>query len=154
MRLLLLVLSMLPPISANQNRSPAGVLNNGVLTIAIDAREGTWHPDSDKMPGIAAYAFGEAGKTLQIPGPLIRVPAGTKVRRRLTNHIDGKTLRSLLGAKAPSACWLTVMTARARSGTSKRDCPWRCFAKPVNSVLVCRMRGAPLAPGRLIVRAR
>ena len=62
MRLFLLLLSMLPPISSNENRIPAGVLNNGVLTIAIDAREGTWYPDSDTMPGIPAYAFGEAGK--------------------------------------------------------------------------------------------
>jgi FtsP/CotA-like multicopper oxidase with cupredoxin domain len=91
--LFLFVLSLLPPIVANQNRTPAGVLNSGVLTIAIEAREGTWYPDSDQMPGIATYAFGEIGKPLQIPGPLIRVPAGTTVRMRVTNHIDGKTLR-------------------------------------------------------------
>lgn len=77
MRLFLLMLSMLPPISAIKPE-PDSALNNGVLTIAIEAREGAWYPDSDKMPGIAKYAFGETGKPLQIPGPLIRGPAGTR----------------------------------------------------------------------------
>ena len=37
-------------------------------------------------------AFGEAGKPLRIPAPLIRVPAGTLVTIRLRNALCGETL--------------------------------------------------------------
>jgi FtsP/CotA-like multicopper oxidase with cupredoxin domain len=82
-----------PPqsIIANQNRTPAGVLRNGVLSVALEARTGMWHPQADDGGGLEVQAFGEPGKPLQIPGPLIRVRAGTKVSFKLHNTLT-KTL--------------------------------------------------------------
>lgn len=79
-------------ITINDNRASAGTLNQGVLTIRLDAREGEWHPDRDSDPGVTVLAFGEAGKSLQIPGPLIRVTEGTEVHAIIRNSIGNETL--------------------------------------------------------------
>src|SRR5262245_48326123 len=79
-------------ITTNDNRIAAGTLQNGVLTIRLEARAGQWHPDGDSDPGIELPAFGEAGKPLQIPGPLIRVPKGTEIHAFIRNSLPDSTL--------------------------------------------------------------
>ena len=79
-------------IAVNDNRAPAGVLERGVLTIHLEAREGEWHPDRDDEPGLVVRAFGEKGKRLQVPGPLIRVPEGTEVHAFVGNALARGTL--------------------------------------------------------------
>ncbi|HEU4722150.1 MAG TPA: multicopper oxidase domain-containing protein [Gemmatimonadaceae bacterium] len=76
----------------NDNRTPAGTLRDGVLTLRIEARLASWHPDGDDAPGAIVPAFAEAGGPARIPGPLIRVPAGTEVVVVLRNRLDGATL--------------------------------------------------------------
>src|SRR5258706_10070586 len=81
----------LSPIAANDNRTPAGDLRGNVLTLQLEMRKGNWHPEREDGEAIPVYAFGEAGKTLQIPGPTIRVPQGTTI---------DISLRSALGVPA------------------------------------------------------
>jgi FtsP/CotA-like multicopper oxidase with cupredoxin domain len=69
----------------NDNRSRAGTLRNGVLSIDLDVREVEWHPDADDAPGIRVLAFAERGKRGSVPGPLIRVPEGTVIRASVRN---------------------------------------------------------------------
>lgn len=69
----------LPTIAANDNRSPAGELRNGVLTISLELGEGQWYPESAEGEALTVYAIGEGGRSLQNPGPLIRVPQGTEI---------------------------------------------------------------------------
>jgi FtsP/CotA-like multicopper oxidase with cupredoxin domain len=71
----------------NDNRTPAGVLTGGVLTLRMVAREGIHYPDGPDAPGFPVFAFGEDGKPLQAPGPLIRVPAGTELRISVRNAL-------------------------------------------------------------------
>ena len=75
-------------IGANDNRHPAGRLEHGVLTLALEIRAGLLQPEEDGGPGIPALAFAEAGGPLQAPGPLIRVPQGTEIRVSLRNRAD------------------------------------------------------------------
>lgn len=78
----------LAPIVANDNRAPAGKLEAGVLTLNLELREGLWRPDAASSDGglnVETYAFAEAGKQLQTPGPLIRVPQDTDVHITLHN---------------------------------------------------------------------
>jgi FtsP/CotA-like multicopper oxidase with cupredoxin domain len=77
----------LTPIVANQNHVPAGVLRDGVLSIGLEIAKGEWHPEADDGVALAVYAFGEAGRPLQNPGPLIRVPQGTEIRAALHNTL-------------------------------------------------------------------
>lgn len=72
----------------NDNRVPSGVLRGGVLTLQLEARLASWHPDGDSAPGAVVPAFAEVGGAVRIPGPLIRVPAGTIVQLTLHNRLD------------------------------------------------------------------
>ena len=75
-------------IAPNDNRRTAGTLANGVLTIALEAREGAWYPEGEKGRALSVAAFAEAGKPLSTPGPLIRVTAGTTVRATIRNRLE------------------------------------------------------------------
>jgi len=77
-------------IIANQNRGPAGRLENGVLTLHLEIRTGTWHVEAEDGPPLFVQAFGEAGALPQIPGPLLRVPAGTTINVTVTNKLTNK----------------------------------------------------------------
>ena len=48
------------PILANQNRTPAGKLENGVLTLKLELINGAWHPEADDGPQVTVAAFAEA----------------------------------------------------------------------------------------------
>src|SRR5260370_42389207 len=67
-------------VAPNDNRAPAGRLRNGVLTLQLDAALGTWSPEGEHGPRIVIAAFGERGRPVQIPGPLIRGAAGPRRR--------------------------------------------------------------------------
>jgi FtsP/CotA-like multicopper oxidase with cupredoxin domain len=75
-------------IAINDNRIASGTLQSGVLTVRLVAGTGEWRPDRDTDQGIIVRAFGEEGKALQIPGPLIRIRAGTAVHAFVRNALD------------------------------------------------------------------
>jgi manganese oxidase len=89
----------------NDNRTPAGTLRGGVLTLDLEVREVDWRPERDDQPGIAVRAFAERGKRASIPGPLIRVPEGTTIVARVTNPLSIGTLvvRGLSTRGSPGA---------------------------------------------------
>jgi FtsP/CotA-like multicopper oxidase with cupredoxin domain len=97
-----------PRVAVNDNRTPAGTLRNGVLTLRLEVREGEWHPDRDTDPGLVVHAFAEAGKPPAIPGPLIRVPEGTEIHATLHN------------ALGDSAVYLHGFSARGASDSIAR----------------------------------
>jgi FtsP/CotA-like multicopper oxidase with cupredoxin domain len=77
----------LPSISANDNRTTAGALRDGVLTVQLEIRKGNWHPEREDGETFPVYAFGETGKALQDPGPAIRVFQGTTIDITLHNQL-------------------------------------------------------------------
>lgn len=74
-------------IVANDNRLPSGDLRDGVLTLRLELRRGVWHPEGEDGEAIPVYAFGEYGKPLQVPGPLIRVSQGTVIDLSVENTL-------------------------------------------------------------------
>ena len=80
--------AVLPVIEPNDNRQPAGARSGKVLTVQLEARTGLWYPEGPTGRGLEVAAFGEPGKPLQNPGPLIRVPVGTDVRISLRNSLE------------------------------------------------------------------
>lgn len=77
-------------ILANQNRTPAGKLENGVLNVALEIRSGTWHAETEDGPPLFVQAFAEAGHAAQIPGPLLRMPEGTTLHVTVANTLKIK----------------------------------------------------------------
>lgn len=98
-------------IHTHANRTPAGKLRDGVLTIRLELRTGRWYPEAEGGPSIDVQAFGEVGRPLQIPGPLIRVPRGTEIRASIRNMLSDSTL-TLYGLHArPGSAGDTIQVA-------------------------------------------
>lgn len=72
---------------ANDNRTPAGTLRNGVLTLRLEIVETIWYPHQEGGPSLHVNAFAEEGAAPQIPGPLIRVPEGTEIHATVRNRL-------------------------------------------------------------------
>jgi manganese oxidase len=77
-------------VRPNDNRQAGGKLSRETLQLDLEAREGLWFPETQDGPGVPVQAFGERGKPLQIPGPLIRVPEGTRIRATIRNTLSVK----------------------------------------------------------------
>ena len=77
---------------ANDNRVAAGTRRGATLVLALVAREAEWHPDGDAAPGAPMQAFAEEGGAPRIPGPLLRVRAGTAAEVTVRNALPD-TLR-------------------------------------------------------------
>ncbi|HEU5153807.1 MAG TPA: multicopper oxidase domain-containing protein, partial [Gemmatimonadales bacterium] len=92
----------LTAIEANDNRVPAGQLRGDTLSIELEVRMGTWRPEADSGPAIEVAAFAEAGKTPQIPGPLIRVKEGTTIAATIRNALTDSTI-AIFGLLTQSA---------------------------------------------------
>jgi len=81
-----------PAILANDNRVPAGQTVGNERRISLVARWGSWYPDGPRGASVPIEAFAQTGAASQIPGPAIRVAAGTVVVVRVGNAIAGTTL--------------------------------------------------------------
>ena len=77
----------LPRIAANNNQHAAGLLSAGGLALELEIREGAFFPEDESGPSLQVFAFAERGKQLQIPGPMIRIPYGTRVHVTVHNLI-------------------------------------------------------------------
>lgn len=58
----------------------------------MEARLAEWHPDGEDRPGAVVPVFAEIGRQASIPGPLIRVPAGTDVITVVRNAVPNTVL--------------------------------------------------------------
>lgn len=72
--------------------APAGEIVRDTLTVALEAREVSWKPWGDSELAVRVNAFAVAGKTPRVPGPLIRVTAGTPVRVTVRNLLPSPLL--------------------------------------------------------------
>jgi FtsP/CotA-like multicopper oxidase with cupredoxin domain len=81
-----------PEVVANDNRAPAGVLSGGTLTVHLHVGVARWHPEAADGPFADVAAFGEDGKSPTIPGPLIRVHAGTTIVATVRNDLTDSTI--------------------------------------------------------------
>jgi FtsP/CotA-like multicopper oxidase with cupredoxin domain len=83
-----------PLAAVNQNLVAAGRRSHDTLALALDVVEAAYQPEGAEDPVVRILALAERGKTPQVPGPLLRVPAGTTVRLSLRNRSDSALMFS------------------------------------------------------------
>lgn len=72
----------------NDNTRSAGTMVRGEHVLALEIRRTDWTPLGPGKGTVQVYAFAEAGGTPTLPGPMLRVRAGTPLRVRVTNASD------------------------------------------------------------------
>lgn len=72
-------------VTANENRVASGTMRGDTLRLALEVREGEWYPYGPTGPAVRTLAFGEVGRGLQTPGPMIRVRALTRIHASIRN---------------------------------------------------------------------
>jgi len=88
--------SPLPVVVANENRTLGGTLVDGVLDVRLELRLARWYPEAVDGVYEDIYAFAEQGRPPQCPGPLLRVPQGTRIHLSLHNLLPlAATIRGL-----------------------------------------------------------
>src|SRR5690349_14383152 len=75
----------LPDATNNDNIRSAGTLRGGVLTVRLYAAEAKWHPGPADAPPVVTALLGEDGHAPSNPGPLLRVPLGTRIDVTIRN---------------------------------------------------------------------
>jgi FtsP/CotA-like multicopper oxidase with cupredoxin domain len=98
---------------ANDNRRPAGRLEKGILELSLELRKGVWHPEGENGEAIPIYGLAEAGKPLQVPAPLIRVPQGTTVEISIKSGLTVPTTLFGLHQRPGSARDVVTLEAGA-----------------------------------------
>lgn len=115
----------LPHVLPNDNRSPAGRLSHDTLELDLVVGTAVWRPEADSGPSIEVAAFGEEGKSPQVPAPLIRVPAGTVIAATVRNQLADSTLRIYGLVTRPAAVHdsLVIPPGESRSVTFPAGTP-------------------------------
>ncbi len=106
----------LPFVLPNDNRLPAGRLSHDTLELHLVVGMAVWRPEADSGPAIEVAAFAEEGKAPQVPGPLIRVPAGTVIAATVRNELADSTLRIYGLATRPAAVHDSLVLRPGESG--------------------------------------
>jgi len=105
----------LPAATTNDNTKSAGTLRGGVLTARLYAAEANWHPGPTDAPPVVTPLFGEEGHAPSNPGPLLRVPLGTRIDVTMRNAL-GDTLLFVAACAYPCHGKDTVRVAPGTSG--------------------------------------
>jgi manganese oxidase len=132
-------------VAANDNRSPAGSLSNGVLTVRLEVRDGEWHPDRDTAPGLSVRAFAEEGKPASIPGPLIRVLEGTEIHAFVRNSLRDSSTLVISGLSSRGATSQGDDTIRVNAGAVREV---RFVARTAGTYYYRGTTSSPFSPTR------
>ena len=111
-----------PIMRVNDNRTPAGTLVGGTLTLSLDVVEAGFQADGPHDPVVRALAFAETGKAPVVPGPLIRAPLGTTVQLTLRNRSDsGLVLGGLRRTISAASDTFQIAAGATRTVTFRLD---------------------------------
>jgi FtsP/CotA-like multicopper oxidase with cupredoxin domain len=116
----------------HDNEAPAGVVEDGVLRIAMRAVDAAWHPYGEDEAGAQLPAFAEEGKGPTIPAPYLRAELGQTVDVTIENTLDSLLVVYGFGERrtAPLEPWLIEPGERAtRSFVADAEGSFYYFAK-------------------------
>jgi manganese oxidase len=106
----------------NDNTRSAGTMVRGEHVLALEIRRAEWAPLGPGKGTVAVYAFAEAGGTPVLPGPMLRVRAGTSMRIRVTNVADTvMVVHGLSGRQQPVLDSLVLAPGESGEGRFAAD---------------------------------
>jgi FtsP/CotA-like multicopper oxidase with cupredoxin domain len=77
-----------PPLAGpNDQTRAAGARFRDTLDLQLQIRRAVLRPEADDGPRVEVVTFGEAGAEPTVPGPLVRVAAGTTILARVCNTL-------------------------------------------------------------------
>ncbi len=91
------------PVALQDNSRAAGRLAGNLLTIQLVVDAGSWRPNGDAGAALQVLAFGEEGRPLSIPAPLIRGREGTDASVTIRNALD-REIRVFGLCTRPGSC--------------------------------------------------
>ncbi len=83
-------------------RAPVGRRADGELRVTLEARPVAWYPWGEDGQGLRAHVFAMPGEAARVPGPMIRVQAGTPVRVSVRNTFPDTLLVRGLVDRGPA----------------------------------------------------
>lgn len=86
-------------VEYNDNLRSAGTLSNGTLTVSLEIGEAEWFPLGAGQGSGHLLFFAETGGTPLNPGPMLRVPQGTRMQVRVRNGSDSTIVVHGLSAR-------------------------------------------------------
>jgi FtsP/CotA-like multicopper oxidase with cupredoxin domain len=122
----------------NDQSAPGGVMFADTLDLQLDIRPAVLRPEGEQGPSVDVVTFGEAGNDPSVPGPLVRVDAGTTVLARVCNTLAdtvwllgladrGDTILVPPGLRAESVFALESPGIRVYRGITRQDTVIRPF---------------------------
>ena len=100
----------------NDNRTPAGVRVGDTLVLRLVVARVRWHIHAELGPSFDVLAFAEEGRAPTIPGPLLRVRAGTPVRVTIRNPLADTLVVHGLGTRGDGAPDSLIVPPTATAG--------------------------------------
>lgn len=144
---------VLPPIGYHDNTVASGIDRNGVREVSFEIRRGLMLPHGPGRPGTPMMAIAESGKPLQLPGPMIRVAAGTRLAITVRNGSDSTiVLRGLSADPADSLVLAPGATGTVRSSADRPGTRFYYGTFPGRTLLDRRVEDGHLA-GAIVVDA-
>ncbi|HWA17002.1 MAG TPA: multicopper oxidase domain-containing protein [Gemmatimonadales bacterium] len=141
-------------ILSNDNLVPAGQHADGAQDIHLEIGSGDWFPEGDSGLSEPILAFAEQGKPLQIPGPMVRVPAGTLVRAAIDNHATDTLVIHGLGGRGSNPSDSIVVPPNGTGSvefSADSSGTWFYWAAPPGKTLVSRGSLHTQLSGALVV---
>jgi FtsP/CotA-like multicopper oxidase with cupredoxin domain len=113
----------------NDNRVAAGRRHGDTLDLALEVRSATWRPELDAGLGLPVHAFAEPSGPALVPGPLIRVPAGTVLRIEVRNPLPDSTLtlHGFFSRSTPDTAPVQIRPGDSRQIVFRADVPGTWF---------------------------
>lgn len=133
-------------VRANDNRKRAGELNKGVLTVRLAVGIARWYPESPTGPFVDVPTIAEEGKEPQIPAPLIRVRAGTRIVATIRNTLTDSTIyvRGLVERPAASLDSVPIPPGESRTVRFVAGAPGTYFYMATPGIIKPREPGSDI----------
>lgn len=145
-----------PPadVVTHDNTRRAGTLTGRTLAVRLDVVPGIWRPEGAGGPIRNVHAFALEGGSPEIPGPLIRVPAGTELRVSVRNRLtDTVRMHGLVQRPAAQDVSVPVPPGRTLEFRFRVDAPgtYYYWGQTSDSAFADRTGGDSQLTGALIV---